>query len=75
VAKKGDIVADRDVVLIVHSNQRSLLKEPIMIDEVDENGHHALYLSFIPKIICNKISEKKTQEIVFVIDRYAPKKK
>jgi hypothetical protein len=46
-----------------------------MIDEVDENGHHALYLSFIPNIICNRISEKKTHEIIFVIDRYVQKKK
>lgn len=68
-ADKGDIVADRDIVMIVHAAKRSILKQPIMIDEVDETGHHALYLSFIPNIICNKISKKKMHEIIFVIDR------
>jgi len=69
IAKEGDIVSDRDIVLIVHSANRSQRKAPVMIDEIDENGSHVLYLSFIPKLICNKIPEKQIPEIVFLIDR------
>jgi hypothetical protein len=66
----GDNLANRDIVLIVHSLEREQRTLPIMIDEVDENGHHALYLSFMPKIVSQATNLPKIQyEIVFLVDR------
>jgi hypothetical protein len=67
----GDNMANRDVVLIVHSLERQQRKAPVMIDEVDKDGHHALYISFIPNIVNQAAAIPRTQyEIVFLVDRY-----
>ena len=67
---KGENMANRDVVLIVHSLEREQRKAPVLIDEVDKNGHHALYISFIPKIVTQATTLPKSQyEIIFLVDR------